>query len=194
MYKQEPLTFVVPVPKKGKILTDNFLASPCLRKNSRDQVIIQENFRSAAAAYNDAIDRSSNDLIVFVHQDIWLPNTWRHRLEQALADLSVEDAHWGVLGCWGASPSLGYRGYIYSNGIGVLGMPFEHPVIVQTLDEIVLIIRKSSGLRFNEQLPGFHLHGTDICLAAKQKGLRSYAIPAFCVHNTSQYFILPKEF
>jgi hypothetical protein len=76
----------------------------------------------------------------------------------------------------------------------VLGGPFERPAPVQTLDEIVLILRKSSGLRFDERLPHFHLYGASICLAAAKTGMKSYAISAFCIHNAQQNFILPKEF
>ena len=76
----------------------------------------------------------------------------------------------------------------------MLGRPFEHPAEVQTLDEIVLILRNSSGLRFDERLRHFHLYGTDICMAAEKQGLRCYAIPAFCIHNTEQLLTLPQEF
>src|ERR1017187_2105828 len=189
-----PITFVVPVSSKGEILQDNFLSSPCLNEPHNHQILIQENFTSAAAAFNDAIDRSLNDLIVFIHQDISLPKSWLLQVNQALGHLDDTDPNWGVLGCWGASPEDGCRGYIYSNGLGVLGAPFAHPVPVQTLDEIVLILRKSSGLRFDERLPNFHLHGADICMAAAEKGMRSYVISALCVHNTNMYLILPKEF
>jgi len=132
--------------------------------------------------------------MVFVHQDVWLPEPWLAQLERALDQLKVVDPNWGVLGCWGASPGEGCRGFIYSNGLGILGSPFVQPVPVQTLDEIVLILRKSSGLRFDERLPSFHLHGSDICLAAARKAMTSYVIPAFCVHNNNPYAALPKEF
>jgi hypothetical protein len=65
---------------------------------------------------------------------------------------------------------------------------------IQTLDEIVLVFRRSSGLRFDDNLPHFHLYGTDICLRAARMGMTSYAIPAFCVHNAHQYTVLPPEF
>jgi hypothetical protein len=38
------------------------------------------------------------------------------------------------------------------------------------------------------------MYGVDICLAARRLGLQSYAIPAFCIHNTTQLLSLPKEF
>jgi hypothetical protein len=67
-------------------------------------------------------------------------------------------------------------------------------MLIQTLDEVVLIFRRSSGLRFDDHLPHFHLYGADLCLRAAKTGLKTYAIPAFCIHNTNQYLVLPKEF
>ena len=75
-----------------------------------------------------------------------------------------------------------------------MGKPLDQPAPVQTLDEIVLILRKSTGLRFDEGLPHFHFYGADICMSAAARGLNSYAISGFCIHNTQQSFILPPEF
>ena len=63
-----------------------------------------------------------------------------------------------------------------------------------SLDEVVLIFRKSSGLMFDEYLPGYHLYGADICAEARRQGRKSYAISAFCIHNTNIGGILPLEF
>ena len=187
------ITFAVAVNNR-ELFESNFLASPCFREPHHHQILVQENFDCAAKAYNDAIERSSNDLIVFCHQDIFLPETWLSELDQALDHLQAEDPGWGVLGCYGVTINQTGHGHIYSSGLGTMGKPFERPAPVQTLDEIVLILRKSSGLRFDERLPNFHLYGTDICLRAAAVGMKSYAISAFCVHNTHQSLILPKEF
>jgi hypothetical protein len=188
-----PITFVIAVNNKH-IFERNFLASPCLSGIHSHQILVQQGFSSASAAYNNAIDRSTNDLIVFAHQDILFPELWLSDLQRALDSLQQTDPRWGVLGCYGETLDDGGRGYIYSGGLDIVGKPFERPARVQTLDEIVLILRKSSGLRFDEHLPHFHFYGADICMSAAACGLKSYAISAFCVHNTQQNFILPKEF
>jgi len=56
------------------------------------------------------------------------------------------------------------------------------------------VVRRSSGLRFDEQLPGFHLYGTDICLQAESRQLGCYIIPAFCLHNANGVTRFPREF
>src|ERR1017187_10540431 len=129
-----PLTFVVATNNR-KVLEHNLLQSCCLHGAHPHQILIQEGFKSASMAYNDAIERSSNDLIIFVHQDIIFPETWLSDLERALNHLDRDDPEWGVIGSYGATLHDNGRGYIYSTGLGVMGKPFEHPARVQTLDE-----------------------------------------------------------
>jgi hypothetical protein len=187
------LTFVVAVNNRD-LFEHNFLASPCLGQSQHHQILIQENFSSAAKAYNDAIDQAANDLIVFCHQDIVLPEVWLSQLQCALEDLANSDPNWGVLGSYGNTQDGRGWGYVYSSGEDTIGEPLQRPVAVQTLDEIVLILRKSSALRFDDSLPHFHFYGADICLRAATRGMKSYAISTFCIHNTHQTLVLPKEF
>ena len=194
MPAQRPITFAVATYGTDEVLKSNFLASPCLLAPHSHQILVQKDYISAAKAYNDAIDRSVNDLMVFAHQDMIFPESWLSQLESALEHLESGDPGWGVLGCYGTTRQGIGQGHIYSPGRGPIGRPLESPTLVQTLDEIVLIFRRSSGLRFDEQLPHFHLYGTDICLKAERAGMRSYVIPAFCVHNAHQYIVLPAEF
>ena len=60
-----------------------------------------------------------------------------------------------------------------------------------TLDEIVLVIRRNSGLRFDPEL-GFHLYGADIASSGEQ-GLDVVALAAPCHHN-SRSIGLPEGF
>ena len=194
MSNQRSVTFVVPSCGSSGILESNFLASPCLRGFHPHQVLVQRDFVSASKAYNDAIDQAANDLLVFAHQDVIFPEPWISQLERVVDCLDSEEPNWGVLGCYGVTGDGGYRGYVHSPLNGIMGRPFERPAPIQTLDEMVLVLRKSSGLRFDERLPHFHLYGTDICLRAAQMGMKSYAISAFCIHNANHYLVLPEEF
>jgi hypothetical protein len=189
----DPVTFVVAVNNR-QILAENFLLSPLLTTGVKHQVILQEGFKSAARAYNDAVDRSINDVIVLLHQDVSLPGPWLAQLQFAIDDLATTDPGWGVLGCYGETLTDNGRGYIFSPGRGLLGRALARPEEVQTLDELLLIVRKSAGLRFDERIPHFHFYGADLCMAAARKGMRSYAIPALCIHNAQHKWVLPKEF
>src|SRR6187549_3260246 len=97
MSSRNPITFVVSVNNTA-LFKDNFLASPCLGQLEGHEILVQEGFSSAAKAYNDALDRAANDLIVFCHQDILLPEPWMCQLQRALDQLEVIDPKWGVLG------------------------------------------------------------------------------------------------
>jgi len=189
----QSVTFVAAVNNED-VFRRNLLASPLFQTGYPANIVVQRGFSSAARAYNDALDRCDTELIVFCHQDITLPERWSADLERALSVLAAEDPNWGVLGCYGETLNDCGRGYIYSSGRGITGKPFDKPAEVQTLDEIVLILRKSSRLRFDDELPNFHFYGTDICMRAAQRGMKSYAISAFCVHNTQQTLVLPPEF
>jgi hypothetical protein len=193
MTDKRAITFVAAVNNR-EVFESNFLASPCLRTPHSHQILVQEGFSSASRAYNDAIEKAQNDLIVFAHQDMIFPCQWISQLESALKQLEAEDPRWGVLGCYGETRDPLAHGFIYSSGLGVMGRPFKKPEQVQTLDEIVLVIRKSSGLRFDDHLPHFHLYGADLCMTAHEIGRQNYAISAFCIHNTQQFLVLPPEY
>lgn len=177
-----------------QILNENLLASSFLIENPDHQLVALRNSSSAATAYNQAIREAENNLIIFAHQDLFFPPSWLSELENALNQIEAVDPNWGVLGVWGVAKTGQTWGHVYSTGWGVIGKPFPRPMEVQTLDEIVLILRKASELWFDERLPHFHLYGTSICLSASELGLKCYAIPAFCIHNTEQILTLPAEF
>jgi hypothetical protein len=186
------VTFVVNRSGDPSLFDRNFAASPCLKDVRPDRIIVQEGFPSAATGYNDAIDKAQTDLIVFAHQDVYFPAEWLVDLNRSLEILKNSDPGWGVLGCSGIKyPDL-RAGYVHSVGLGILGEPFQHPVPIDTLDEFILILRKSSGLRFDPSLPHFHFYGTDICMLAREQKRGCYAISAFTVHNTSYGYLAPE--
>jgi hypothetical protein len=188
----EAFTIIAAV-NNDEVLRQNLLLSPGLLNGN--QLLIKRNFTSASLAYNSAIDDAEKDILIFVHQDIYLPDTWFADLKRCLAFLESSRANWGVLGCFGSrKDAYGGLGRVYTRGLGRHGRQITQPEPIDTLDEIVLIIRKSSGLRFDPGLPHFHLYGPDICLIARDKGMVNYAFQGFCVHNTNQLLSLPKEF
>jgi len=188
------VTFVVTKSGHSSLFERNFAASPVIKGVAADRIIVQEGFSSAAIAYNDAIDRAKTDLIVFAHQDVYFPDDWLANLEHSLQLLKLSDPDWGVLGCAGANNRGLFAAHLYSVGLGMVGAPFERPVPIDTLDEFVLILRKSSGLRFDPTLPHFHFYGTDICMSARKDNRKCYVISAFSVHNTSYGTLSPEFF
>jgi hypothetical protein len=68
----------------------------------------------------------------------------------------------------------------------------ELPARVATLDELLLVVRRDTPLRFDPEL-GFHLYGADICLQARERGLAVVALGALC-HHSSPNVDLPEAF
>lgn len=189
----ESFTFAVAV-NSMEILRKNLYLSPGLQGDHKHQVLIKENYPSASLAYNSAIDEAENEIIIFIHQDIYLPETWFSDISRCLFYLEEKQINWGVLGCYGSRKAEVGVGKVCDTHFGIHGRQIDKPESIETLDEIVLVIRKSSGLRFDPSLPHFHLYGTDICLSAKDNGMANFAFQGLCVHNTNQLVNLPKEF
>lgn len=189
------LTFIVAV-NDSSVLRTNFLASPILSDGTSHQVVLQKGFSSAGSAYNSALELAENDLVVFVHQDVFFPAGWDIRLFVQIAAIEAFDTNWGVIGCVGVSSQGETVGHAYCNSSqGEVGKPScVDAVEVRSLDEFVLAFRKSSGIVFDENLPHFHFYGTDVCLSSQSQGLKNYAINNFCVHNAMPVIKLPKEF
>jgi len=177
------------------VLERNLLASPGLDSGLLVQTLLKEGATSASLAYNEMLDDALGDIVVFVHQDIYLPHGWFEAVAASIAALDAAGTAWGVLGCFGSRMhAAGGLGRVYTHGLGLHGNAVAAPEPVETLDEIVLILRKSSGLRFDPKLPHFHMYGSDICLTARARGLANFVVPAFCIHNTNQLMVLPQDF
>jgi hypothetical protein len=177
------------------VLESTLLRSPDIGPSC--QVVLRRGYPSAGAAYNSGLAQASSQLVVLAHQDVYLPKGWKEALDRSIAALGAMNLEWGCLGVFGiaAGAHAGPVGYCYSTGIGqVLGAPFNRPVRAQSLDELVLVVRRSSGLLFDERLPGFHLYGTDISLQASFAGLNCYIVPAFCIHNSNGLKYMPRAY
>lgn len=184
---------VIAAVNNDGVLQGNLLKSP--DEELKREVILERGFDSAAAAYNSAIARATGEILIFVHQDVYLPHRWVMALRRSLERLQASDPNWGVLGVFGVSEQGENCGHVYSAGLSLeLGCEFDEPVQVGSLDELLLIMRRSAGLRFDESLPGFHLYGTDICLEAARRGLKNYVISSFCIHNSNGLSYLPMAF
>lgn len=186
------LPTIISAVNNDQLLKSCLLASPDLRPDSAVDVIIQSGFDSAAVAYNSAMRRAKTDILIFAHQDVYLPEGWIPAVSKAIGTLTVQDPNWGVLGVYGIRNGGEGAGYLYYTDI--LGKDFDGGVEVRTLDELLLIVRGSSGLSFDERLRGFHMYGPDICLEAGRRGMKNYVISAFCIHNSQEYRMMPLQF
>lgn len=183
----EPKMFefdVVAAVNNDRVLTENLLASPLVRKKG-GWIYTERGFSSAAAAYNAGLDETEADIVIFAHQDVYFPEGWERNFRAGLSKIESSDPNWGVIGIYGVKADGTHVGRVWSSGIGrELGKTLEEPVAVKTIDELVIILNRRAGLRFDEKLPGFHLYATDIAQMAADEGRSVYVIDAPVVHNS----------
>jgi len=142
-------------------------------------------YTNVGKAYNNAMDISSGKHVIFLHQDVVVPDNWLNSITKNIKQLEVEQSKWGVIGPAGVT--LDHKAYYYLTDASLtpLNPPNKYKNEVLTLDELCLIINKQTGLRFrDERITGFHFYGADICMNAKSKGLHNFAIDAYCYHNS----------
>ena len=182
------MNFVIAVNNE-KILKENRKGDSSI---SSSLYIIQRKYKNIPKAYNDAISKCDQEYICFLHQDVFLPGGWLYKVRKQIK--KIPDG-WGVLGVAGVALRDNeklFLGNIRDRGCqwGTnLGLPAE----VDTLDELLLIIKNDGTLKFDEGTKN-HFYGADICTQAKLQGKKCYAIDAYCHHNSTHGGELPPDF
>lgn len=171
------------------ILQANLGRSPLLDKMP---LHVERSAASAAIAYNLALDQTTADVVVFAHHDVFLPAGWDRLLARRLAELPAD---WAVYGSFGIATDGSEVGPVWSSSIGcILGRVNPRPVPVQSYDEMLIILRRDAGLRFDPALPGWHMYGTDIAQIARAAGRGAYAGALPAIHNDRFHGALGADF
>lgn len=177
---------------------------------------------SMAKKYNYAIEnivlKNNDPIICFRHNDctIKMPiDVCDYKLTKLFEEKDVGLA--GVIGTialdtnctwWNGVPRAGGRwtygsGYIIQGGVGQDGKPVEYPMndhpgvhdYLATVDGCCLFFPRwvfEEGLRFDENLKGFHFYDTDISLQVLERGLKVSTIDITVKHSSEGK--PPKEF
>lgn len=178
------ISVVVACNDRG-VLQTNLLVSPLFSSPST-QLIVEEDHPSASIAYNEGLRKASHDWVVFVHQDVYLPRGWEDSLTKAILHIESQGINWAVLGVIGVTNEGEILGTVWSTGLGIeIGNGIDSPTAAVSLDEMILVLKKSSGITFDPQLPGYHLYGTDICQIAKMAGYESLIFWGPAIHNST---------
>jgi hypothetical protein len=176
---------IVSAVNDNAVLSANLLQSPDL--GLRAPHLLQERgYSTAGIAYNSGLIRADGaEAVAFVHQDVYLPAGWVGRLESAISWLEDQGEPWAILGVWGVHADGSSAGRVWcSGGSREHCAPVREPAEVASIDEIVIVLNLRHGLRFDENLPGFHLYATDLILQAWQRGLKAYVVVGPVVHNS----------
>ena len=136
------------------------------------------------------------------HCDVYFPEGWFKRLAWEVDRLSHLDRDWAVAGVSSITPSGELVGRIFDTALapvfaetsGVFGKALQQPLPVVSADELVLVLRRSSGVSFDPLLPEFHLYGTDIILEAEKRGMCSYGLDMPLIHNAKPQLRLGPDY
>ena len=172
------------------ILQANLAASPLVRAGQ--PLHVERGAPSAGVAYNRLLDRTQAPVVVFAHHDVYLPHGWDRLLAARLADLPAD---WALFGPYGVGLEGAAIGPVWSSSLGLIAgrVPLD-PVPVQSFDELLIVMRRGAGLRFDEGMPGWHLYGTDIVTQARARGLTAHAGALPCIHNDRFHEALGPDF
>ncbi len=182
------ITFVALVSNEYRSVFDNNLAmSPPLEKMCNNELIVISDFslEKPCVSLNKAIEKSKNDILVFVQADVYLPEHWDSKLHDIIK--SIEDggnSNWSVLGIFGISKDNVYAGHLYSNGLQKELGKSNPPVEAIAIDETLFVVNKKTGVRFDDNFPYLYLYGNDLLLTASGLGCKNYVICNFLVHNS----------
>ncbi len=181
--EEEALTFVVCVNDDDQ-LDANLGSSPCFAPGSPHELLVFRGCASAAEGLNAGIEAARHDLVVFVHQDVYLPKGWPARLVSQWHQVQDATAPVGIAGVFGVAkrtvPFDAVGRIVHCDRLLEEG---ALPATVDGLDEVLMVVPRSTPLRFDPAL-GWHLYGTDAALQAQQRGTRVVVLDAPCHHNT----------
>lgn len=159
------------------------LASPCLQPGGLP-LVLRANAASAAEAVNAVLDgRPRARWLVWLHQDVYLPEGWEQLFAQRLSEAEQQWPHLAVAGVYGVRGAPGQEvraGHVLDRG-QLLHEAAALPCLVDSLDELLLAVRVDAGLRLDAAL-GFDFYATDVVLQAQAAGQVAAVLDACCEH------------
>ncbi len=177
-------------------LARNLMSSEMIR-TGRVPLHVERGAPSAAHACNGGLDATEAPIVIFAHQDVYFPPGWEKRLAAAIEEIEKTDPDWALLAPFGMARGRARRhlGPVWSTSLGrIVGAVPDGPHPAQSFDELVIVMRRDAGLRFDEALPGFHLYGLDIVQTALEAGRGAHVAPLPLVHNDDFHDILRRDF
>jgi hypothetical protein len=143
----------------------------------------EKNEFEAFGGLNRFLLEAKGEYIILCHQDILLIQDNRQTLENCIAELDRLDPNWALLSNAGAS----YLKHVVLNVTELDGQTHKFglfPTKVNSVDESFMLVKRSANLALSNDLSGFHLYGTDICILAEMLGYNSYVVNFNILHKS----------
>ncbi len=127
------------------------------------------------------LSEAQGEYVILCHQDVRIVDDGRTELEARLDELNAADPAWAIAGNAGGI-SAGRLAIRITDPHGANRHVGKLPAKVMSLDENLLIVKRSARLSFSRDLSGFHLYGADLCLVADVLGHTAYVIDFHLEH------------
>lgn len=185
---------IVTAVNDENILNRNLRQSP-LVQGGNVKLHVEKGYPSASQAYIAGLGKCSKDIVVFAHQDVYIPSGWEKLLKEAIQKIDSIGQNWGVLGVFGVDSDGSYCGRVWSSGLGKeLNYSASYPHEIVAVDELLIVLNRNACFSFDGKLPAYHLYGTDIVQEAKKNGYCSYVFYGPVVHNSRPVRSLDKTY
>ena len=139
-------------------------------------------YASAGAALNHAVRQARHDVVVLVHQDVFL-----HDLDRlAAAAAFLDDPRWGILGAHGVAADRREVGRLRDRVI-LIGDSAVTPAPVDTLDEVLVVARREDLLAeplSEEPELAWHAYAVEYALRVRARGRLAGAVDTAVTHNS----------
>ena len=184
---------IVIASNDAECLKRNIMASDMVKNGI--PVHVETGAPSASIAYNRGLAATEAPIVIFAHQDVYFPPGWEVKLDAAIAAVEKQDPNWSLIAPFGVTKAGQHVGEVWSTSLSrVVGQPMAQPERVESFDELVIVMRRDSGLQFDENLPNYHLYGTDIIQMAHAKGGSAWVASLPLVHNDGFHDHLRADF
>ena len=169
------------------VLEECLKASPDIASGALPLTVMR-GAKSMAEAYNGGLAQTSAPICLLAHQDVYLPEGFLDRAVERLNDLEDSAPNWMVAGPYGVRKDGSHIGRVWDVNMGLeLGETDFEPTAIESLDELLLILKRQPDFEFDRKLPHFHLYGTDLVQSAWARGMSAWAVELPVVHNNRPY-------
>lgn len=176
---------LVSKPEEYKEMLDSFLLAGFIPEICEYMCIdnSQSNRLDAYEGLNRFLRQAKGKYIILCHQDILLSNHTISDLESRIQEMDVLDPNWGILANAGGI-NLKYVAKHMTQSVGSSSFETKLPLKAQSVDENFILVKNSANLALSNDLHGFHMYGTDICLIAETLGFNAYIVDFHLTHKS----------
>lgn len=141
------------------------------------------NSYEAFGGINRFLREARGKYLIICHQDIVLHDHRIQDLDSRINEMDSIDSKWAVLSNAGGINFKYLAMHVKQKSGNQLFEPLL-PLRAITVDENFIVVKNSANLALSNNLAGFHMYGTDLCLIADILGYTSYVIAFNLTHKS----------